>query len=528
MITNMVDAKRRHILQVCFRDRVLRLGTQPVTEHPHAHDAIALQQWMDAIIRHHAYFTEMSAQEKAEKAVEQEHTVSEDSASDYEDVEDDEDDEDDEEEEYEEEEAYVEEEEYEEEELAEEEYEEEAEEEAVDITYQAAGAAATTAALTEKKGKGGAIKLNVTVAGQTFDFDTESGSTIGKLRRKIDHLVKEQYGISIYVTNIIAEKEVSEAKVLMSFKTLTQAGLTTGSKISATHFEKAKTVNKKKHRKIKATKKEDGTKVIAYPAQAPSVAKVEAPKLPQPTSSHLPAPKAATPPPPVSPGRVNLDLAKPSPREEAPKPEPTKSSIPQLQLKTLKTLPPKEEEEEEEEESEYESEYEEEEEEEEEEEIMGKPVFNVQMEEEEGLPVKPVAFEGWLWKKGKGTSVLGRRNWNKRHFRLFGGYASYAKEERAPHIHSMPIYDPHAPLLSQSTDTFGTPRAPSRVRQVPCAFTKRDPSLSDNILEVSFSERIVKLRADKNAVLDKWQKGFELHMEYYNNPQVHRDLMSRH
>merc|ERR1711871_1394496 len=120
---------------------------------------------------------------------------------------------------------------------------------------------------------------------------------------------------------------------------------------------------------------------------------------------------------------------------------------------------------------------------------------------------KPVFFEGWLWKKGKGESILGRRNWNRRHFRLFGGYASYAKEERSPHIHSMPIYDPGASLLSQSADEDGNIPAPSRVRQVPCAVSKRDPSLRDNILEVSFSERIVKLRADKNSVLDKWEKG---------------------
>ena len=77
-----------------------------------------------------------------------------------------------------------------------------------------------------------------------------------------------------------------------------------------------------------------------------------------------------------------------------------------------------------------------------------------------------------------------------------------------------------APLLSQSADEDGNIPAPSRVRQVPCAISKRDPSLSDNILEVSFSERIVKLRADKNSVLDKWEKGFQLHMEYYNNKKV--------
>ena len=124
--------------------------------------------------------------------------------------------------------------------------------------------------------------------------------------------------------------------------------------------------------------------------------------------------------------------------------------------------------------------------------------------------------------------MLGRRNWSKRHFRLFGGYASYAKEERSPHIHSMPIYDPGAPLLSQQASASGEVPLPSRVRQVPCAISKRDPNLSDNILEVSFSERIVKLRADKNDVLDKWEKGFELHMEYYNNKKVHEMLVEQH
>ena len=52
--------------------------------------------------------------------------------------------------------------------------------------------------------------------------------------------------------------------------------------------------------------------------------------------------------------------------------------------------------------------------------FMGKPVFNMSLEGVEldaALPPKPVAFEGWLWKKGKGESMLGRRNWNKRHFR---------------------------------------------------------------------------------------------------------------
>ena len=68
MITNNVDAKKRHVLQVlfhcsgaslspclffqiCFKDRVLRLGTQSVTDPVHASDAVALQMWMDAILR---------------------------------------------------------------------------------------------------------------------------------------------------------------------------------------------------------------------------------------------------------------------------------------------------------------------------------------------------------------------------------------------------------------------------------------------------------------------------------------------
>ena len=73
MITNNVDAKKRHVLQarateagtvperqrftllfslqICFRDRVLRLGTQSVTDPVHASDAVALQMWMDAILR---------------------------------------------------------------------------------------------------------------------------------------------------------------------------------------------------------------------------------------------------------------------------------------------------------------------------------------------------------------------------------------------------------------------------------------------------------------------------------------------
>jgi len=137
--------------------------------------------------------------------------------------------------------------------------------------------------------------------------------------------------------------------------------------------------------------------------------------------------------------------------------------------------------------------------------------------EKNQMPKRPVAFEGWLWKKGKGESLLGRRNWTKRHFRLYGGYMSYAKEERSPHIQTLPIFDPTAPCM---TTTDGSGRKFTRVRQVPC--NTKHPDLSDTTMEVAFTERVVKLRADDSSVLDKWEAGLTQHLEYYSNPTVRK------
>ena len=58
--------------------------------------------------------------------------------------------------------------------------------------------------------------------------------------------------------------------------------------------------------------------------------------------------------------------------------------------------------------------------------------------------VEPAPVEGYLWKKGHGSSILGRRNWSRRYFRLIGGSLSYSETE----FSTIPIhrYDLTKPL----------------------------------------------------------------------------------
>jgi len=124
------------------------------------------------------------------------------------------------------------------------------------------------------------------------------------------------------------------------------------------------------------------------------------------------------------------------------------------------------------------------------------------------VPSKPVAFEGWLWKKGKGESILGRRNWKRRHIRLYGGFVSYAKDDQGPAINNFLLYDAH--------DTKAKRQKPRMTNATYHA------QLSDKVLEVPLASKELKLRATREdqQVLQKWGMAFKQHLEYYSHPEV--------
>jgi len=125
----------------------------------------------------------------------------------------------------------------------------------------------------------------------------------------------------------------------------------------------------------------------------------------------------------------------------------------------------------------------------------------------------PAPCEGWLWKKGKGSSFLGRRNWKKRFFRLDNGQLTYAKEEETPPIGTLQ-------LVEQKQGPLELGGAGRRARQDRTSSELSE--LSQNTLEVDLQDRLIQLRTEvgRDGDLDAWHWAFVQHLEYYSRPDL--------
>jgi len=112
------------------------------------------------------------------------------------------------------------------------------------------------------------------------------------------------------------------------------------------------------------------------------------------------------------------------------------------------------------------------------------------------VPKEPRAAQGWLSKKGGGQSLLGRRNWTRRFFRLRKATLSYASDEKGD--------------------------AKKTIQLVPkdgvCAQLDLIRDGKELHLEISRPERTWRIRFEDNdgpLTLQQWEYLLGQHIEYY-------------
>jgi len=157
-----------------------------------------------------------------------------------------------------------------------------------------------------------------------------------------------------------------------------------------------------------------------------------------------------------------------------------------------------------------------------------KPQPQAPAEEFGGAPVQtlpPAPMEGCLFKKGGGTSMLGRRNWNKRWLVLSGGTLVYYNSEKAPpkrggeRSQAMKTFSLDAkPAVNIATAVrlISAPKIDAPQRQV---LEVDLPGTTPTTISLSCNSR-------EEANMEQWKRAFEQHLLYYksNRAKGKRDI----